>query len=118
MRHPLSAASVVGGGATPHPSGGCGHNVPGRSRLGYDLTVIIGGFIAICVVLLILAFLAPRLSRYPQRGVDKGLGMGSRTGSKAPGKLGKWLPKPFNTGMKAANKSAKKRREARSKLPL
>ena len=80
------------------------------SRLGYDLSVIIGGFIAICVVLLILAFLAPRLSRYPQRGVDKGLGMGSRTGSKAPGKLGKWLPKPFNTGMKAANKSAKKGR--------
>lgn len=56
--------------------------------------MIIGGVIAICVLLLILAFVAPRLSRHPQRGVDKGLGMGSRTGSKAPGKLGDLVERP------------------------
>jgi hypothetical protein len=80
--------------------------------------MIIGGVIAICVLLLVLAFLAPRLSRYPQQAVDKGLGMGSRNGSKAPGKLGSWLSKPFSKGMKATDKSASTGREARSKLPL
>ena len=80
--------------------------------------MVIGGVIVICVVLLVLAFVAPRLSRHPQRGVDKGLGMGSRNASKAPGKLGSWLSKPFNKSMKAADKSASTGRNARSKLPL
>lgn len=80
--------------------------------------MLIGGVIVICVVLLVLAFVAPRLSRHPQRGVDKGLGMGSRGASKAPGKLGSWLSKPFNKSMKATDKSASAGREARSKLPL
>ena len=34
--------------------------------------------IGVCVVLLILAFLLPRLSRYPQRGVDSTLTGGQR----------------------------------------
>lgn len=80
--------------------------------------MVIGGLIAICVLLLILAFLAPRLSRYPQRGVNKSLGTSSRTASKAPGKLGSWLSKPFNKGMKATDKSASTGRDARSKLPI
>jgi hypothetical protein len=80
--------------------------------------MVIGGLIAICALLLLLAFIAPRLSRYPQRGVDKSLGAASRTGSKAPGKLGSWLSKPFNKGMKATDKSAAEGREARSKLPI
>ena len=80
--------------------------------------MVIGGVIAICILLLILAFVAPRLSKYPQRGVDKGLGAGSRNASKAPSKLGSWLSKPFNKGIKATDKSAATGREARSKLPL
>ena len=80
--------------------------------------MLIGGVIVICVLLLILAFVAPRLSRYPQQGVAKGLGMGSRAGSKAPGKLGSWLSKPFNKSMKATDKSASTGRDARSKLPV
>jgi hypothetical protein len=80
--------------------------------------MVIGGVIAICVLLLILAFVAPRLSRYPQRGVDKSLGAGSRNASKAPGKLGSWLSKPFNKALKATGKSASTGRSARSKLPL
>jgi uncharacterized protein DUF6411 len=80
--------------------------------------MIIGGVIAICILLLVLAFIAPRLSRYPQRGVSKSLGAGSRNASKAPGKLGSWLSKPFNKGLKATDKSAAAGRNARYKAPL
>ena len=80
--------------------------------------MVIGGVIAICILLLILAFVAPRLSKYPQRGVNKGLGQSGRAASKAPGKLGGWLQKPFNKGMKATDKSASAGRGARSRLPF
>lgn len=76
------------------------------------IAIIIG----VCVVLLILAFLLPRLSRYPQRGVDRTLGAGQGAAGQAPGKLGQWLQKPFSGSRKAANKSAAKGREGRSKL--
>lgn len=80
--------------------------------------MIIGGIIAICIVLAILAFLLPRLSHGPQKGVDKTLGVGQRAGGKAPGPLGRLFQKPFSTSRKATNKSAAKGREGRSKLPL
>ena len=80
--------------------------------------MFIGGVIVICILLLILAFVAPRLSRYPQQGVNKSLGAGRRTGAKAPGKLGGWLQKPFTTSEKATSKSASKGRDVRSKLPF
>lgn len=80
--------------------------------------MIIGAVIAICIVLLIVAFLAPRLSSGPQRGVNKGLGLGSRGAGKAPGPLGRWLSKPFRTSQKAANRSASTGRRGRSKMPL
>ena len=73
--------------------------------------------IVVCIVLAILAFLMPRLSRHPQNGVDKTLGAGQSAASSAPGKLGHWLQKPFQSSRKATNKSAGKGREARSKLP-
>lgn len=76
------------------------------------------GVIAICVLLLVLAFLAPRLSRHPQRGVNSSLGKGGRAASKAPGPLGRWLQKPFHKSMKATDKSASAGRNARAKLPL
>ena len=72
----------------------------------------------VCVLLLVLAFLVPRLSRHPQRGVDKTLGVGQSAGSKAPGPLGRLLQKPFSSSRKATNKSASKGREGRSKLPV
>ena len=53
--------------------------------------MIIGAVIAFCVLLLILAFLFPRLSRHPERGGQKVMGTGSRGAGKAPGKLGQWL---------------------------
>jgi hypothetical protein len=80
--------------------------------------LLIAAVIGICIILLILAFLAPRLSSHPQRGVNKGFGLGARGAGKAPGKLGQWLSKPFRNSQKAANRSASAGREGRSKLPL
>ena len=73
---------------------------------------------AVCVVLLVLAFVVPRLSHGPQRGVDKSLGAGQRAGSKAPGFLGRLFQKPFSSSRKATNKSASLGRRGRDKLPL
>ena len=72
----------------------------------------------VCVVLLVLAFLLPRLSHGPQRGVDRSLGAGQRAGSKAPGPLGRLFQKPFSSSRKATNKSASLGRRGRGKLPL
>ncbi|HET8975132.1 MAG TPA: DUF6411 family protein [Solirubrobacterales bacterium] len=74
--------------------------------------------IAFCIVLLVLAFLAPRLSRHFQKAGDKPLQVGQRAGSSAPGKLGEWLSKPFSKSRKAVGKSGAKGREGRSKAPF
>jgi hypothetical protein len=78
------------------------------------IAVIVG----VCIVLLILAFLLPRLSIWPQRGVDRTLGVGQRAGGKAPGPLGRLFSKTFGTSRKATNKSASAGRRGRGKLPL
>jgi hypothetical protein len=80
--------------------------------------MVIGAVIGFCILLLILAFLFPRLSRGPERGGQKVMSTGSRGASKAPGKLGKWLAKPFHTSQKAVNRSAEGGRRGRRKLPL
>jgi hypothetical protein len=69
----------------------------------------------VCVILLVLAFLVPRLSRHPQRGVDKSLSVPQRIAGAAPGRLGELLQKPFSSSRKATNKSAAKGREGRRK---
>jgi hypothetical protein len=73
---------------------------------------------AICIILLILGFLAPRLSTKPQHGVNKVFGTGGRVAGKAPGPLGRWFRKPFDSSNKAANKSASLGRRGRGKMPL
>ncbi len=77
--------------------------------------MIIGGIIVVCIILLILAFLLPRLSRGPQRGVDRTLGVGQSVGGKAPGPIGKLFSKSFGTSRKATNKSAATGRKGRGK---
>ena len=74
--------------------------------------------IVVCIVLAILAFLLPRLSWWPQKGVDKTLGTAQDAAGKLPGKAGDLAEKPFESSRKAANKSAAKGREGRSKSPL
>jgi len=80
--------------------------------------MVIGAVIAFCILILILAFLAPRLSRHPERGGQKVLGVGSRGASKAPGKLGRWFSKPFQTSNKAVSKSGSAGRKGRGKMPF
>ena len=80
--------------------------------------MVIGGVVAFCILILILAFLAPRLSRVPERGGQKVLGLGGRGAGKAPGKLGSWFSKPFRTSQKAVSKSGSAGRRGRSKMPL
>jgi len=77
------------------------------------IAIIVG----ICIVLLILAFLVPRLYG-PQRGVDRTLGVGQRAGGKAPGILGRFFSKSFGTSRKATNKSAATGRKGRRKMPF
>jgi hypothetical protein len=80
--------------------------------------MLIAALIVFCVLLFILAFLAPRLSRYIQRAGDKPLQLGQRTSGKAPGRLGRWLQKPFSKSRKAVQKSGAKGRQERAKTPL
>ena len=80
--------------------------------------MVIGAIIAVCILLLILGFLVPRLSHRPQHGVDRALSAGGRGASHAPGRLGRWLSKPFSTSRRAADKSAATGRRGRSKLPF
>lgn len=80
--------------------------------------MLIAGIAIACVVLLVLAFVVPRLSHGPQRGVDKTLGSGQRAGAKAPGPVGRLLSRSFGKSRKATNKSAHTGRKGRSKLPL
>lgn len=79
--------------------------------------MLIAGVIVVCIILAVLAFLLPRLSRHPQRGVDKTLSVPQDAASHLPGKLGEWAQKPFATSRRATNKSAQKGREGRSKTP-
>jgi hypothetical protein len=72
----------------------------------------------VCIALLVLAFLMPRLSSHPQRGVDRTLGVGQRAGGKAPGPIGRLFSKSFGSGRRATNKSASTGRGVRGKLPL
>lgn len=79
--------------------------------------MLIVGVVAICVILFLLALLMPRLSRKPQSAVDRGFGAGARAAGKAPGPLGRWLPKPFRSSRRAADKSAAAGRKTRAKIP-
>jgi hypothetical protein len=61
--------------------------------------MLIALIIVVCIVLLILGFVAPRLSTKPQHGVDRTLGTGGRMAGKAPGP-----GKPFSGSQRAADK--------------
>jgi hypothetical protein len=80
------------------------------------MTIVI--VVAVCIVLLVLAFLLPRLSTGPQRGVDRTLGVGQRAGGRAPGAIGRLFSKSFGHSRRATNKSASLGRRGRGKMPL
>ena len=80
--------------------------------------MLIAAVIVFCVLLLVLAFLAPRLSRHVERGGQAPLSLGSRAGGKAPGPLGRLFSKPFNSASKAVSKSGSAGRRGRGKSPV
>ncbi len=80
--------------------------------------MVIGAVIAFCVLLLVLAFVFPRLSRHPERAGQGILGFGRRGAGKAPGKAGHLASKPFSSAQKAVSKSGSAGRRGRGKLPL
>ena len=77
----------------------------GRGRRGQLERVFIAGVAVICVVLFVLALLAPRLAHKPHQATNRTLAVGARAASHAPGLLGRWLPKPFRTSERATSKS-------------
>jgi hypothetical protein len=80
--------------------------------------MVIAAVIGFCVLLLVLAFVAPRLSRHAERGGDRTLAVGQRAGGAAPGPIGRWLQKPFGKSRKAVSRSGSAGRRGRGKLPL
>jgi hypothetical protein len=78
--------------------------------------MLTAAIIAFCVLVFLVAILAPRVSRYLERGGDKPLAAGQRTAGKAPGGLGRWLQKPFGSSRKAVHKSGSAGRRTRRKL--
>jgi hypothetical protein len=80
--------------------------------------MVIAAVLGFCVLLLIFAFVFPRLSQKPERGGHKVVGVGQRGAGKAPGKLGRWLSKPFASAQKAISKSGSAGRRGRGKMPL
>ena len=78
--------------------------------------MLIAGVIAFCILLFLVAILAPRISRHLERGGSKPLGVGQSAASKAPGPLGRWLQKPFGSSRRAVHKSGSAGRRTRSKL--
>ena len=88
------------------------------AALGYVAAMTIAIVAGFCVLLLILAFLVPRLSHGPERGGSKVAGAPTKATDKAPGKLGHWLSKPFRSSQKAIHKSGSTGRRGRSKMPF
>jgi Family of unknown function (DUF6411) len=80
--------------------------------------MLVAAIIGFCVLLFLVAILAPRASRYLERGGQKPLGAGRRAGAKAPGPLGRLLQKPFSKSSQAVSKSGSKGRSTRAKLPF
>jgi hypothetical protein len=80
--------------------------------------MVIAAVIGFCILILILAFVFPRLSRHPERGGQKIIGAGGRGAGKAPGPLGRFARKPFDQSQKAVSKSGSAGRRGRSKMPL
>ena len=77
----------------------------------------IGIVVAVCVVLFLLGFLAPRMSRHAERGAERPMQAGSRGAHKAPG-IGRFLAKPFQAASRWFGKSARGGRKSRAKMPM
>lgn len=73
---------------------------------------------AFCVLLLVAAFLFPKLSRHPERGGQRVLGQGHKGSRLLPGPLGRLFSRSVSTSQRAVSKSGSTGRKGRGKLPL
>jgi uncharacterized protein DUF6411 len=80
--------------------------------------MLIATVILFCLLVFLVAVIAPRMSRRLERGGDRPLGAGQRAATHAPGPLGRLLPKPFGKSRRAVHKSGSAGRRTRFKLPL
>lgn len=80
--------------------------------------MFIAAALLLCLLMLVIGFVAPTLSRHPQRGMNRVIGWPRLLVSKLPGPVGRWAAKPFDTTQKYANRSAEKGREGRGELPV
>jgi hypothetical protein len=78
--------------------------------------MLTAAIIAFCVLVFLVAILAPRISRWLERGGDAPLGASQRTAARAPGPLGRWLQKPFGKSRRAVHKSGSAGRKVHTKL--
>ena len=72
----------------------------------------IAAIAALCIVLLIISFVAPTLSRHPQRGVNKIIGYPRFLVGQLPGPIGRWAAKPFDSTGSTPRPLAASTREA------
>ena len=78
--------------------------------------MLIAAIIGFCVLVFLVAILAPRISRYLERGGDVPLRGGQRAAGKAPGPLGRWLQKPFGKSRRAVAKSGSAGRDVHDEI--
>ncbi|QBI54787.1 hypothetical protein EKD16_15045 [Streptomonospora litoralis] len=74
--------------------------------------------IVAAAVLLVLAFLLPRLSRGPERGGKRLLGIPKIGTRKLPGRIGHYASKPFSQSQRVLGKSGRAGRKGRGKSPM
>ncbi|MGH8869460.1 MAG: DUF6411 family protein [Actinomycetes bacterium] len=72
---------------------------------------------AFCLVLLVLAFVFPRLSRHPERGAQRVLGQGHKGSRVLPRPLSRWFSRSVSTSQRAVGRSGAAGRRGRGKLP-
>ena len=77
--------------------------------------MLIGVIVAVCVLLFLVALIAPRASRKAERGAEAPMQAGSREAHKAPG-IGRFLAKPFQSAARWFGRSARGGRKARAKM--
>lgn len=80
--------------------------------------MLIAAIIAFCVLLFVVAILAPRMSQQHGARRQETAWAWPACRVKGPGPLGRWFQKPFSKSSKAVGKSGSKGRETRGKLPF
>jgi hypothetical protein len=80
--------------------------------------MLIAAIVGFCILLFVVALIAPRFSRRVERGGDRPLAEGQEAAANAPGPLGRWFQKPFSKSRRAVHKSGSAGRRSRFKLPF